>query len=414
MIGWAFDTFFAINLLILLVLLARRPVASLFGAGWAYALWLLPLLRLVMPPLVIADISPVLPSAAFLPAAGDAAAPLPSSGGLGQWVPLMLALWAGGVAVFILWQLACYRHFVRSLSASIRASYPPAFEGVTVLESRAVEGPVAIGLLEPRIVVPIDFLSRYSIVEQRLALEHERVHHRRGDLWWNSLALLVLALNWFNPLAWIAFRAFRADQELACDAEVARRAAPGERHDYANALVKSASRPGLIAACPLHSADQLKRRLKMMKHHRVTTSRTVGGALALALLLAGGLGATQSAAVAQEAKKVERKVFRKTIDKDGNVTTSSDGSLAELERKCAGRKVESKVEVGDGPQKHFTRIAICGKDGNDNPEQLSQRLAEALERARTEVSNDKEISAERRAEILARLQAEIERVRSQR
>lgn len=152
----------------------------------------------------------------------------------------------------------------------------------------------------------------------------------------------------------------------------------------------------------------------MMKHHRVTTSRTVGGALALALLLAGGLGATQSAAVAQEAEKVERKVFRKTIDKDGNVTTSSDGSLAELERKCAGRKVESKVEVGDGPQKHFTRIAICGKDGNDNPEQLSQRLAEALERARTEVSNDKEISAERRAEILAKLQAEIERVRSQR
>ena len=35
------------------------------------------------------------------------------------------------------------------------------------------------------------------------------------------VALLVLALNWFNPVAWVAFRAFRADQELACDAAVA-------------------------------------------------------------------------------------------------------------------------------------------------------------------------------------------------
>ena len=31
----------------------------------------------------------------------------------------------------------------------------------------------------------------------------------------------MLALNWFNPVAWLAFRAFRADQELACDAAVA-------------------------------------------------------------------------------------------------------------------------------------------------------------------------------------------------
>lgn len=39
------------SLLTLLVLAIRRPVARHFGAGIAYALWLLPLARLVMPPL---------------------------------------------------------------------------------------------------------------------------------------------------------------------------------------------------------------------------------------------------------------------------------------------------------------------------------------------------------------------------
>jgi len=324
----------------------------------------------------------------------------------------MLALWAGGAVAFLFWQAVRYRRFLADIHASLRPSYPGAFEELPVVESRAVEGPIAIGYFEPRIVVPFEFLSRYSAAEQRLALAHERIHHRRGDLWWNGLALVVLALNWFSSLAWIAFRAFRADQELACDAAVARAAAPAERHDYARALVKSASRPGLIAACPLHSADQLKRRLKMMKHHRVSAARTIGGAAALALLMTGGLGATNGA-FAQERKEVH--TFIRKIDEDGNVIEHrGPADFSELERKCEGEKVESKIDApaGSGDKKFFSKIVICGKGEKMDRAQLGQRLAEALEKARDEVGKDTELSAERRAEILARLQAEIERVRS--
>src|SRR3546814_16541245 len=49
MIAWAFDAIIGSTLLMLLVLAVRTPVARLFGATWAYALWLLPALRLVMP-----------------------------------------------------------------------------------------------------------------------------------------------------------------------------------------------------------------------------------------------------------------------------------------------------------------------------------------------------------------------------
>jgi hypothetical protein len=118
-------------------------------------------------------------------------------------------------------------------------------------------------------------------------MEHELIHHRRGDLWWNLAALVVLACNWFNPIAWCAFRAFRSDQELACDAAVAARATLEERHDYASALVKSASRPGLIAACPLTRAGQLKHRLRMMRSHRISSLRSLGGGSALAALTVG-------------------------------------------------------------------------------------------------------------------------------
>jgi bla regulator protein blaR1 len=414
MIAWALETMLAVNLLILLVLIARRPVASLCGAGWAYALWLLPLLRLVLPPLPIWDV-PALSSAMLIPAAGEAAAPLPSSDGPGQWVPLMLALWAGGAAAFILWQIARYRGFLKSLSASLRSSYPPIFEDVPVLESRAIEGPIAIGFLDPRIVVPFDFLSRYSPAEQRLALAHERIHHRRGDLWWNGLALLVLALNWFNPLAWLAFRAFRADQELACDAAVARAAAPAERHDYARALVKAASRPGLIAACPLHSADQLKRRLKMMKNHRVSRLRSLGGSAAIATLFAAGLGLSAPLAAQDQAKErvTERKIIVREVGKDGGIQIGDREFTERLSRCPEAQRLMSDVTSGEGKEKQHTRVVICSKDGTAPTPAMRERLLAALERARSDIGSSEGLSPEGRTKALEALRREIEKVRSQ-
>ena len=148
-----------------------------------------------------------------------------------------------------------------------------------------------------------------------------------------------------------------------------------------------------------------------MNHPRVTRIRTVGGAAAMALLLTGGLGVASSAAFAQETEKVERKIIKK-IDKDGNVTTLSDVDFTDLERKCGGEKVESKVDSESGGQRHSTRVVICSKDGKLEKSALNDRLAAALEKARDGLGRDQDMSAERRAEVLAKLQAEIERVRS--
>ena len=48
--SWLVDTLVTTAALIALVLVLRRPVARMFGPGLAYALWILPLLRLALPP----------------------------------------------------------------------------------------------------------------------------------------------------------------------------------------------------------------------------------------------------------------------------------------------------------------------------------------------------------------------------
>jgi beta-lactamase regulating signal transducer with metallopeptidase domain len=288
MTSWLLHSFVAVSLLIVLVLALRGAVARFFGAGWAYALWLIPALRLVLPPLPWPAEDLPLSAAALIPAAVEATASPPASAGPGQWVPFLLATWAGGAVIFLILQWLGYRAFLRRLSGTARPARPPRYGGIATFVSRMVEGPLALGLLEPQIVIPTDFSRRYSPGERRLAMEHELTHHRHRDIWWNVAAVLVLAFNWFNPLAWLAYRAFRADQELACDAAVAARATIEERCDYARALVKSASAPGVVAACPINGAGILKQRLRMMRGHRASPARNAGGMAALTVLAVAG------------------------------------------------------------------------------------------------------------------------------
>lgn len=358
MIGWAIEAMVGSTFLMLLVLAARRPVTRWFGAEWAYALWLLPVLRLVIPPLP-ANPLPVSTVTVVMPVMERLATPAPAAvaaGGSGEWLAVLLAVWAGGAAIFAIWQQSTYSAFQLHLGPDATPADPPLYGGIKVVESDAVDGPIAVGLLDRRIVVPLDFAVRYNAGERRLALEHELIHHRRFDLWWNFVALFVLALNWFNPIAHFAFRAFRADQELACDAAVTRRS-PEHRHDYACALVKSASRPGLIAACPLNHAAFLKRRLKMMKQHRGGWGRTAGGIAALALVGTVGL-ALSSPGVAKTDKDAAPRLVLRTGENQASFIDAAD--LATLKEKCGQRTSGRKDDGG--------QVIFCDDKAAADPE----------------------------------------------
>ena len=414
MTDWLLHNMVAASLAMLVVLALRTPVARVFGAVWAYALWLLPLLHLLLPPLPAAIPDLPLPSLALLlPAAGDQAASLPPQGGPGQWVPVLLALWAGGAAAFLIVQLLAYRSFLTRLSLASRSA--GVWRGLPLVESDAVEGPIAIGLLDRRIVVPADFSDRYSEAERRLAAEHEYVHHRRGDIWWNLAALVVLALNWFNPVAWLSFLAFRADQELACDAAVAAGTGPGERHAYAQALVKSASRTGLIAACPLNHADQLKRRLRMMKHHRHSRLRSLGGAAALAVLAGAGLSLAAPGIAQPKAEGGTRTEQRRIVIVEGGEGKAGGDHVVRMRRGPNGevtlpencREGEPLANVDEQAGNRRTRIMLCERGGGNAATRL-QRLQQARER----IAGDDELTGEHRERVLAALDRAIAQARA--
>ncbi len=315
-IGWAVEAMIASTLLMALVLLARRHVRQAFGPQIAYALWALPLLRLLLPPLprgLSEQATPplaaaserfatyvVLPMTAQIPATVDAP-------GIWPMVEQGIALfWIVGAAGFLGFQL--FRHWRFRTRLLADAEPLEAVEGVRVVASDGAPGPLAFGIWHRYVAFPRDFAERYDADERDLALAHELGHHARGDLIANWIALAVLALHWFNPLAWRAFHAFRADQELANDARVLKGRSRADRHVYACAIVKAAHGRALSGACHLHTIDDLKGRLKMLTTSPKSRRQLAMGGATVSLLVLAGLGATASGTPAAAAltKKVER------------------------------------------------------------------------------------------------------------
>ncbi|MBM6576201.1 hypothetical protein KCP91_07445 [Microvirga sp. SRT01] len=312
--GWAVEALIASTLLMIAVLLARGPVRRAFGPQVAYALWALPALRLLLPPLpadwreqaampitraseavtvliVPARLAPVTRAPAAVVAVE------PSLWSSLPWGMIVAAAWVLGAAAFFAFHLVNHRRFcARVLS---EAKLVDEVGGIRVIESAAASGPLAFGTgLGKRgrrfVAFPRDFADRYDADERELALAHELGHHARGDLFANWAALGVLALHWFNPVAWRAFRAFRCDQELANDARVLAGRSRTDRHIYACAIVKAAHGGAVSAACHLHTIADLKGRLKMLTNSRVSRTRLMTGAAAVLGLVATGLVATAS------------------------------------------------------------------------------------------------------------------------
>lgn len=293
-LAWLAESTVSVSLVIALLLVARRRVARHFGAATAYRLWLLVPAHLAVPALFpdhldlfVLELAPLTLHSGN--AAETNAALLPS-----PWV-LLAWVWAAGAIVSI-YRLARAVAFARRL---VRQSTPagPGLEALLasacldprrVRRSRHVASPTVAGFLGPVLLLPREFPDRFGPRGARLVLAHEACHMQRRDNLATAAAWFCTAVFWLNPLVHSAFRAFRADQELSCDARVLRHADNGERKEYGRALVESAAANGPAAVTSSwQDLNHLKERTMMLGSHRHSPARSLAGlALVAGLALA--------------------------------------------------------------------------------------------------------------------------------
>lgn len=120
--------------------------------------------------------------------------------------------------------------------------------------------PMTWGVLKPGIVLPAS-AQEWSDKRLRIVLLHEVAHVQRLDCLWQTLALVTVAIHWFNPLVWVAASRLRSECELACDDVVLSNGVSGP--DYAEQLldISTGGNRGVIAMCA---------GMAMARSHRLT------------------------------------------------------------------------------------------------------------------------------------------------
>lgn len=179
---------------------------------------------------------------------------------------IFTVLWVCGIAVFSFILLYANGRFIYQLC---RTRTPLEFPNtrLRVYCSEVVETPCLHGIFRPTVYLPPTITDPQDV---RYALTHEFTHYRHKDHIWSVLRCICLAVHWYNPLVWFAAILSRQDAELACDESVIRQLGEAHRTNYGKTLIKMAcfqhNSSGLLTTSTtmLTTKKSLKERVSMI------------------------------------------------------------------------------------------------------------------------------------------------------
>jgi len=255
------------------------------------------------------------------------------------------AVWLTGFTAMLLYSIVSYTRLKRRISSATRISG-------NVYESDKVESPFVCGFIKPRIYLPVGL----SVGNRALVLQHEQTHLKRYDHVIKSFAFLVLAIHWYNPLIWLAFRLMSRDMEMSCDERVMQELSHDDKADYGEALVQLAIKRPIFSGSPLAFGESgtMSRVRNILKYRKPAFWVII--VLVLTLILVGGvLVANPRSAGPNYATYIWQKDFfgpsiYSTIDyqmtDEDRATVSTVLSTAEKVFAYTGKKADADQSVG--------------------------------------------------------------------
>lgn len=347
---WLLDVSLLLTLQLAVVMALRKTVRGYFGARLAYQLWMLPacwcLLSWFLNYWNSAEIAELMPLSVNLPqissiitesiaateSVTESINPQTQNLAFASWLwSALFVIWLSGFAVnitypvfrairFHLWlrQHSDKSSGKRHAELTAKIGFP---KNMPVSYLTGLVSPAIYGFLRPGLLLPEKFDVLFDLQQQQVILAHELIHRRRNDNLMNVIALSIRSIFWFNPVFYLAYRCFRLDQELSCDAIVLEYASQRQRKNYAKALVNSAQGGSPAEFVPGISAwgtsQNLKLRIESLSNRKgisnitrysLLLSLVFTGSLASSALAANGDGASGSTALL-EAEVIPTGIF---------------------------------------------------------------------------------------------------------
>lgn len=272
---------FSGSLLILALLLGKRFLKDKISRQWQYYIWLIVLLRLLLPfgpevslmgkayQAVDQAISQTVPLPPQQNAPGDNLAPAVgaeqhnepvnspaddiTTAHQFQDIGVLLInhiwlVWLVAALGLLIRKITIYQGFVRYIKAgltpvsdiqrlnelSIVAEQLGIKKPIELCVNPLVSSPLLIGFFRPCIVLPSADIPEKDF---RYIILHELTHYKRRDMFYKWLVQITVCLHWFNPLVYLMSREITKACEFSCDEAVLAKMGSSNAQDYGKTLL---------------------------------------------------------------------------------------------------------------------------------------------------------------------------------
>ncbi|AEE95874.1 M56 family metallopeptidase [Mahella australiensis] len=326
------------SILSILIILVKWTFKSKLNANWHYYIWLLLIIRLVIPyapesPMSIFNLLPSVLQSTEIPGNVNRVSDIDDELIMPQnvdintgnvqnemirnenitgnsdnvWLDhdlLLSVIWLIGVAGMLLYILIANIAFRLKINGAPHCKDEGTLRRlddceremnirtiIPIIYNKNVKTPSIFGLLKPKLLLSSETMDNLSGDEQRYIFLHELAHLKRKDNLINLITMLVQSLHWFNPIVWYAFYKIREDCEVACDAYVLSRLKPTEYKKYGETIIRliniiSKSYWHPVTTGMTNNKSGLKSRIKMVVKFKKNSWKWSVIAVAVAIVVA--------------------------------------------------------------------------------------------------------------------------------
>lgn len=229
---------------------------------------------------------------------------------------VVFGVWLSGVLGILIYSVISYVQLKKKLICSVKLR-----DNIYIADD--IQMPFVLGLVRPKIYLPGGMQKE----NQLYVLAHESTHIRRRDTFRKLAALLITAIHWFNPLAWVAWHFMEKDMEMACDEETLQRLGLEQKQAYATALLQLSAGRRFALGVPLAFGEgNVKSRIQNIVKYKKTLGVVSGLAVVLVAVLAVVFMSSSSTCALQDVEE-EWSVFHATDDR---VSVVMDGERTEF------------------------------------------------------------------------------------
>lgn len=111
---------------------------------------------------------------------------------------------------------------------------------IELINQTVVKSPAIVGIVKPKILLTEE-IKKSTDTEVEYIFRHELAHFKRKDNVINSILIFLRTIHWFNPIVWLVMKEIKKDMEFTADEKAVKGLEIDDRKEYCKLLVNLSS-----------------------------------------------------------------------------------------------------------------------------------------------------------------------------